>query len=78
MNDRLETYVYSGNISAQAGNFEESFAKDYAQSLPANASGSIRMSFSDCYNRYGKYTMTLYFSGIFCDKGGEQQRSARH
>lgn len=60
-NDQLQTYVYSGNISAQAGNFEESFAKDYAQSLPANASGSIRMSFSDCYNRYGTYTMTLYF-----------------
>ena len=60
-NDQLGTYVYSGNISAQAGNFEESFAKDYAQSLPANAPGSIRMSFSDCYNRYGTYTLTLYF-----------------
>lgn len=60
-NEALDTYIFTGNFSAQAGNYEESFAQDYAGSIPANESGSIRMSFSDCYNRYGTYTLTLYF-----------------
>lgn len=60
-NDALGTYVYNGNISVLTGNFESGFSQDYEQSVPANESGSLRMSFSNCFSRNGEYTLTVYF-----------------
>lgn len=60
--DTLGSYVYSGNISAQSSNFESGIRQDYGNSVPANKSGSLRASFSDCFSRKGEYTLTVYFS----------------
>ena len=60
-NERLNQYVYCGNIAVSESGFEMMYEKDYAESMQAKKKGTLRVNFSNNYHKGSKYTLTLYF-----------------
>lgn len=60
-NERLNQYVYCGNIAVSESGFEMMYEKDYAESMQAKKKGALRVNFSNNYHKGSKYTLTLYF-----------------
>jgi two-component system sensor histidine kinase YesM len=61
VNDKLDTYIYSGNRNMTGSNFENAYELDYQDSILAKGTGTLRMSTSNNYFYGSQYTLTLYF-----------------
>ena len=60
-NERLDQYVYCGNMAVSESSFETVYEKDYEESMLAKKKGTLRVNFSNHYHKGRKYTLTLYF-----------------
>lgn len=56
------SHIYRGSrASMEEAQFEQTYEKDYENSIPAENGVAMRLSFGNAYYRSNRYTLTLYY-----------------
>ncbi len=72
INQELDSYVYSGNMTITKTRFDEAYRKSYEISERARPQGTVRIDFGNQFIGGTKYTVTFYQPVFSTQRLGEQ------